>query len=677
MSVLSTVGRRSPGMRALIALLYAMLITGAVTMVYPFLLMLSTSVCSGVDVTEYRIVPRYLNDDGVLFAKYAEEKYGRPDVLNATYGTEFITFTDLIKHLPGRLKELEALPAAAREARLKDWQSFAATLPLAYKSVTFLSIPGLTGRSHALYRDFVQKKFDNDLPRCKETYQEDVLRFQAIDLPFERLLNRDYVPEPSAKYLDFLVCKQSLPADYLCVVSADAGYAEFLRRRYDGSLEKFNADFGAAYKSFSEIHLSERVPEGKQKERAAWADFVRGKLTLSFIGVYDGVARFNAFLSHVRPRALLREDDWDRHVRPGIDRPRLLAMAEAAPLFYDFLKTEDPSNLRVLTAENLYRAALRQQYGSIDKLNAAYGSAHADWQAISPPVLEADWQTLHGKRAESRRHYLTRNFAEVLDYILLHGRAVWNTAVLIVLTMLTSLTVNPLAAYALSRFQLSYTNKVLLFCLATMAFPPEVGMIPSFLMLRSFPLAKLVVGVAMGVLIFGVYALIARGRVPLWIGAALGLAFGVAAAQTVSGGEVPLLNSYSALILPGIANGFSIFLFKGFFDTLPKELYEAASMEGAGEVRMFWQITLPLCAPVIAVIGLSTFTAAYGSFMWAFLVCQKEDMWTLMVWLYEMQQWAPSYVLTAALTLAAIPTLLAILLCQRVILRGMILPSLH
>ena len=61
--------------------------------------------------------------------------------------------------------------------------------------------------------------------------------------------------------------------------------------------------------------------------------------------------------------------------------------------------------------------------------------------------------------------------------------------------------------------------------------------------------------------------------------------------------------------------------------------------------------------------------------MWAFLVCQNENYWTLMVWLYEMQQWAPKYVLTAALTVAGIPTLLVFIFCQRIIMRGIILPQ--
>ncbi len=200
----------------------------------------------------------------------------------------------------------------------------------------------------------------------------------------------------------------------------------------------------------------------------------------------------------------------------------------------------------------------------------------------------------------------------------------WVTVIYCFLAILTTLVVNPLCAYALSRYNLSYGNAVLLFLLATMSFPGEISLIQNFLLLKQFH----------------------------------------------------LLNTYAALILPGAASGYAIFLLKGFFDSLPRELYEAGTLDGAGELRMFWTITLPLSRPIFAVIGLSAFSAAYGGFLYAMTICQDSHMWTLMVWLYELQSsGAPMFVMMAALTLAALPTLLVFVLAQNVILRGVILPS--
>lgn len=217
------------------------------------------------------------------------------------------------------------------------------------------------------------------------------------------------------------------------------------------------------------------------------------------------------------------------------------------------------------------------------------------------------------------------NYRLVGDYLFLRGRAFANTLLLVVLTILCSLTVNPLAAYALSRFRLKSTEKIILFLLATMAFPAAVTAIPGFLLIR----------------------------------------------------DLGLLNTFAALVLPGVASGMSIFILKGFFDALPRELYEAASIDGAGEWTVFRKITLPMTTPILAVNALNSFIHAYSSWEWAFLVCQKESHWTLAVWMYQMSQTFAHqpWCVMAGFVLVSVPTALVFLVCQKVILRGIVLPS--
>lgn len=128
--------------------------------------------------------------------------------------------------------------------------------------------------------------------------------------------------------------------------------------------------------------------------------------------------------------------------------------------------------------------------------------------------------------------------------------------------------------YALSRYKPPSAYKVLLFLMLTMAFPPMVAQIPAFLILREFG----------------------------------------------------LLNTFWALILPGLANGYSIFLLRVSFDSLPKGLYESAALDGAGELRIFWQITMSLSKAILAVVALGAFTTAYANFMMAMLICQDEKI---------------------------------------------------
>jgi multiple sugar transport system permease protein len=88
------------------------------------------------------------------------------------------------------------------------------------------------------------------------------------------------------------------------------------------------------------------------------------------------------------------------------------------------------------------------------------------------------------------------------------------------------------------------------------------------------------------------------------------------------------------------------------------------------------RIALPLSKPVLGYLALLAFMGAYGSFLYAFLVAQDQKMWTLMVYIYQLQtQGAPRSLLMAALTLAALPTLIVFLLCQRVIMKGIVLPG--
>jgi multiple sugar transport system permease protein len=267
----------------------------------------------------------------------------------------------------------------------------------------------------------------------------------------------------------------------------------------------------------------------------------------------------------------------------------------------------------------MFRDAMLAEH-SLDERNAAWGTHYTNSLEISPP--QRDLHRLAGTQKAIRDEFTTRNYKTVIDYMILHGRGIFNTGVYCLLAVLTALIVNPMAAYALSRYRLPNTYKLLLFMLLTMAFPPMVTQIPVFLMLRDFD----------------------------------------------------LLNTFAALILPGMAHGYSIFLLKGFFDSLPSELYESAQMDGAGEWTMFWTITMSLSKPILAVIALSAFTAAYSNFMFALLICQSEKMWTLMVWLFQLQQRSGQGVMYASLIIAAIPTFIIFVFCQNIIMRGIVVP---
>ncbi len=90
-----------------------------------------------------------------------------------------------------------------------------------------------------------------------------------------------------------------------------------------------------------------------------------------------------------------------------------------------------------------------------------------------------------------------------------------------------------------------------------------------------------------------------------------------------------LVNTYPALILPGLFGGFGVFMMRQFFLDFPAELEEAARIDGAGTLRTFFTIVMPLAAPAVMTLGIFTFVTAWNSFMWPLIVTNTEDMRTL------------------------------------------------
>ncbi len=605
-------------MRIIISILYLVLAVGAVTMVYPFLLMISMSFTSPVDQHEFRLMPRYWRDDAALFRKYEESKYNE----NINYFNQFLARDDV------KFEDLQP-PKTVNAAAVKDWQEFTRTLPLDYVDLAHQeSVSRITPESLGKYRFFLQRTFKGDLAALNRTYTEMNAAWTegSITNPadhWEDRLNR--APE-TQKYRDFITFKQSLPIRYRIPVSTDGMWWDWLRARYGKDLKGLCVRHGQSYTCYADVHLPTRMPANPQ-QAADWEEYVRRELPFHYVRLDPAAAESFRAAMQARYRDLAafntahqsRYAEWSQ-----VPMVTSVPKEEAWRLDWtDFVTSGAPAQyLSLVTPEVRYHQWLEKKYHTVSALNEAYRTQYASFDVITPPRYESDWAEMRADHRAIRREFIVRNYREVAQYILLHGRAIWNTAVLVVGLLAVTLVVNPLAAYALSRYRLPGTYKILLFLLATMAFPAEVTMIPGFLLLKS----------------------------------------------------AHLLNTYWALILPAMASGYSIFLLKGFFDSLPRELYEAAQLDGAREATMFLHITVPLSKPVLAVIALGTFGAAYGSFMWAFLVCQKQEMWTLMVWLFQMQIWAPQFMIMAALVLAAIPTLLVFIFCQNIIMRGIILP---
>ncbi len=209
-------------------------------------------------------------------------------------------------------------------------------------------------------------------------------------------------------------------------------------------------------------------------------------------------------------------------------------------------------------------------------------------------------------------------------------RWVGNSLFISGLTSIIIVLVAALSAYAFSRFRFRFRRNLLLGIFLVQVFPNILAMVAIYLM----------------VLQLGKY-------VP-----ALGL------------------NTYGGLIMIYIGGGMAlnIWLMKGFFDTVPREIDESAMVDGASTSQIYWQLIFPLVRPVLAVVGLLSFSGTLGDFLLARVLITDRENWTLMVGLYSFVEgrfsddWG---VFAAGALLAAIPIVALYLFLQRYIVSGL------
>jgi len=146
--------------------------------------------------------------------------------------------------------------------------------------------------------------------------------------------------------------------------------------------------------------------------------------------------------------------------------------------------------------------------------------------------------------------------------------------------------------------------------------------------------------------------------------------------------KLGLINTFGALILPFLASGFSVFLIRQHFKSIPRELEDAARMDGAGRWTTLWRVFVPLAKPAIATAGLFTFLNEWNAYLWPLIVTDTESMRTVQVGLANflavsgeegVTHWP---VVLAASVLVLLPTLLAFALAERQLVKGVTLSGL-
>jgi len=217
------------------------------------------------------------------------------------------------------------------------------------------------------------------------------------------------------------------------------------------------------------------------------------------------------------------------------------------------------------------------------------------------------------------------------------GRYFLNTVIYALGITTSNLLFCSMAAYAFARLRFPGRNLLFILVLGTMMIPAQVTMVPVFIMLKRWPL--------------------------------------LGGNDLLGAGGHGLLNTYTGLVLPGAVGAFGIFLLRQFFMTLPRELEDAARIDGCSEAGIYWRIILPLSKPAMATLGIFTFTAAWNEFLWPLLIMSKDSMKTLQVGLQVFQtQYTTAWdLLMAGTVVVTLPVLIIFLFGQRYFTRGIAL----
>jgi multiple sugar transport system permease protein len=201
-----------------------------------------------------------------------------------------------------------------------------------------------------------------------------------------------------------------------------------------------------------------------------------------------------------------------------------------------------------------------------------------------------------------------------------------NSTIVAILETVLTLAIDAMAGYALARLQFRGRELIFGVVVASIMVPPQITLVPLYAMFQ----------------------------------------------------QAGWLSSYQALVLPGLSRAFGVFLLRQFFLSIPRDLEDAARMDGAGVFTIFYRVSLPLIRPAMAALAIFTFLRSWNEFTWPLIVISRNDMMTLPVALARLLfSYRVEYgVIMAGAAFSAIPLIIVFIIAQRHIIEGVAMTGL-
>jgi multiple sugar transport system permease protein len=138
--------------------------------------------------------------------------------------------------------------------------------------------------------------------------------------------------------------------------------------------------------------------------------------------------------------------------------------------------------------------------------------------------------------------------------------------------------------------------------------------------------------------------------------------------------EMGLVNTYAGVVIPYLANVLGIFMIRQYVLSIPDELLHAARVDGASELRIFWNVVMPVARPILVTLAAFTFLSAWNDFMWPLVVLSDDQRYTLPVALANLsgEHVQDTELMMAGSVLTILPALIVFLIFQRAYIRGIL-----
>ena len=407
MPIISPATRRNRKTRFAWAVIFALLSIGALTMLYPFGLMLAGSVHSEADDQEITPWPSFWTDDTTLFRKYAESKHDVSlDAIGEAWGDPQTGWRRIFEPAP-----------VADGAALADWKAWRAT-PEAREIGILGHVTGgrLLPKNARLFRARLEASYAGDFERFRRETGATAASWTGVNPPVERIgrhANHASSPRLLAAFADF---KRDAPPEDLHFPNPEAAFAQaYLPSVHGQDVAALAAAWGTNLASWAQVRLPRRVPAEGSGSRADWIAFVRNRISLDCVRLDEAAApAWEAFLA-ARPAAPPSR---------GRGFPRLLADAPELRTDWEaFLRSED------------CRPEWIEVYGPYERFldgRAARGRSAAEVAATPPQgalAARADWEDCMAAKRALRREFTTRNYKHVLQFVAAHGNGIRNTAI--------------------------------------------------------------------------------------------------------------------------------------------------------------------------------------------------------------------------------------------------------